>query len=82
MEVDEEYIQIKTISDSVSESVVKAYRQRFRRFDLHEKSVIMSSLIKIMSSFLLSLSPDERGPAIAAMFVIFKELMYEEDQNM
>ena len=80
MDIDEDYIQVKTLSDTIANAVIDAYKLRFQRMDHFEKSVVFSSLIKTLSSFLITLPPYERHEAIRASLILFDKIL-DEDQN-
>lgn len=81
MEIDEDFIQIKTLADKVANTVLDAYNARFRKFDAYEKSVILNSILKILSTFLMSLRIEDRVFAIQTVLAMVEKLMVVENQN-
>lgn len=78
MELDEEYIQIKTLSDKVSETIFNAYRNRFTKFDSYEKSVIFMSLTNVLMSFIMRLSAEDRVFAVRSLLTMVDRILSSE----
>ena len=78
MELDEEYIQIKTLSDKVSETIFNAYRNRFTTFDSYEKSVIFMSLTNVLMSFIMRLSAEDRVFAVRSLLTMVDRILSSE----
>lgn len=79
MDPDEEYLQIKTLSEKVSKTIVNAYENRFTRFDSYEKSVIFTSLTDVLMSFVRRLSVDDRIFAVRSLLVLIDRILSFED---
>lgn len=81
VDIDEDFIRIKTLSDKVAETVLDAYHSRFRRFDQYEKTIIFNSLIKIITTFLMNLPIQDRVVAIQTLLSVVEQLMSPDNQN-
>lgn len=75
--VDELFIQTKTLSDKIAHTVIRAYLNRFRRFDDYEKTVMLNSMRKTIMTFLASLKKQERDNAIQFMIIDLENIMYD-----
>lgn len=78
---EEDFVQIKALSDKVADTVLNAYHSRFRRFDQYEKTVIFNSLIKIITTFLMNLTIEDRVVAIQTLLSVVEKLMVPDNQN-
>lgn len=75
--VDEFSIQTKTLSNQISDTVLRAYNNRFRRFDDYEKTVMFNSMRRTIMTFLVNLKKRERDNAIQFMLMDLEKIMHD-----